>query len=66
MSHGTRLLWLWRRLRVMPPAEIAHRLGEALRTRLPDARRYRPQALGAEALLAELSAPAGAPERNTP
>ena len=40
MSHGTRLLWLWRRLRVMPPAEIAHRLGEALRTRLPDARRW--------------------------
>ncbi|CAG0938099.1 Heparin-sulfate lyase [Gammaproteobacteria bacterium] len=40
MSRTARLLWLWRRLRVMSPAEIAHRIGRVMRRLLPGAHRW--------------------------
>lgn len=47
MGNAPSMRWFWRRLQVMSPAEIAHRIGQALRNRLPGAQRW-PSADGAE------------------
>lgn len=40
MGNAPSMRWLWRRLQVMSPAEIAHRICQALRNRLPGAQRW--------------------------